>query len=81
MCPISGCINPCISLPVDHAAAAQPGADGQVDKGVQPLRRAPAMFAQRRAVDIRVKADRHAQRLPAPARENRCAPSLVWASS
>ena len=38
-----------------------PGADGQVQERIQSLRRAPAMLAQRRAVDIRVEANRHVE--------------------
>ena len=62
MCPISECIRPWIKLAVDHAAAAEPGADRQVDKCVEPLGGAPPVFAQRSAVDIGVEADGHAQR-------------------
>ncbi len=43
----------------DHRAAADPGADGEVDVGVQALRRAPAALAEGRAVDVGVDAHRH----------------------
>ncbi len=57
-----------------HAAAAQAGANGQVDKGVQALSRAPAVLAQGCAVDIAVKTHRRAQRLAQRAGEIGVAP-------
>jgi len=45
-----------------HTAAANAGADGEVEEGVKPLSCAPAMLAQRRAVDVGVEADRELRR-------------------
>jgi hypothetical protein len=47
-------------LSVDHGAAADPGADRQVDKVRLALSRAPFGFAQRRSVDVGVEADGNA---------------------
>ena len=78
MCPISECISPWIKLAVDHAAAAEPGADRQIDKCVEPLGRAPPVFAQRSAVDIGVEADRHTQRRLERADKVRMCPVGFW---
>ncbi len=48
-------------LAVDQPAAADARADGQVDEGIQPLRRAPAPLAQAGDVDVGVEADGRAQ--------------------
>ncbi len=59
----------------DDRAGADPGADGHVDEGRQPLRRTPAALAERGARDVGVEADRHAQSRPDRADEVGVAPA------
>ena len=49
-------------MAVHHRPAADACANCQVNKRIQPLRRAPLPFAQRRPVYICVKTNWHAQR-------------------
>ena len=42
---------------VNHGATADACANRQIDEGVQSLRRAPFPFAERCAIDVRIKAD------------------------
>ena len=56
-------------------AAAQTGADGVVDQAVQALARAHLHLAQRRAVDVRIKAHGHAQRVHEPAAHGHVLPA------
>ena len=48
--------------PVDEDPAADPGADGDVDEGVEPLGGAVAPLAHRGGVDVGVEGDRDAER-------------------
>ena len=53
-----------VHQPAAHESASpDPGADGQVDEGVQPLRRAPAPLAEGGRVHVRVERHRESQRL------------------
>ena len=47
-----------------HPTAADAGADGQIEEGIQVPGRPPAVLAQGRAVDVGLKADRNIQRPP-----------------
>ena len=48
-------------LAVGHPAAADSCADGQVDKSIQTLGRAPAILPQGGAVDVGIEPDRYSQ--------------------
>ena len=60
--PISGCTRPCINLPFARPPPPMPGANRQIDEGVESLGGAPAPLAQRRGVHIGIEADRHFER-------------------
>src|SRR6185503_8190678 len=55
---------PVEELPLDQTAAADAGAHRYVAGRVEPLRRAPAMFAERGRVDVRVESNRNGQAAP-----------------
>ena len=78
--PHLGVHQPAQRPPADQPAAADAGADGDVDDRVEPLRRAPAPFAQRGGVHVGVDRHRHAERRGAARRRCRCRPSPAWAS-
>ena len=70
-----GMDQPVHQLSADKPAAADAGADRQVQERVQPLRRAPLRFAHRGHVDVRVEADLQAQFSPQHACELRVPPT------
>ena len=77
MWPISGCIRPCTTRPCDHRAAADSGADRQVEEIGEAARGAPSRFAERRAVHVGVEADRQVEALANGAREVEIAPARL----
>src|SRR5665213_2368207 len=57
-------VNQAVSeLTADQRAAADAGADRDVDDSTEPLSGSPARFAEHRAVDVCVEADWHSERL------------------
>ena len=60
--PVHGCA-------VDNPAGSDPGADGEIDKRIDPLGRAVRVLAQGRRVDVGVYADGHLQGSREPAGE------------
>jgi hypothetical protein len=63
---------------VNDGAAADSGADGQIQRIGEALRGAPARFSQRRRVDVGVDRDRHAERIANGASNVVVLPNQFW---
>ena len=78
--PELGVHEPVEKLPARHPSAADPGADGDVAEGVEPLGGTPEVLAEGRRVHVGVEDDGTEAAAGSPGRR-RCGPSPASASS